>query len=45
LFQRQTSTLYQALRGLEKRQLGSHLEQFLTRINFNNYLAEHNGFS
>lgn len=29
---------------MEKRQLGSHLEQLLTRINFNNYLAENDGF-
>lgn len=29
---------------LEKKQSGSNLEQLLTRINFNNYLAEHDGF-
>lgn len=43
-FQVQTQALYKTLRSLEKRQIGSHLEQLLTRLNFNNFLAENNGF-
>ena len=43
-FQNQTHVLYATFKALEKRQLGSHLEQLLTRINFNNYLAENDGF-
>ena len=43
-FQMQTQVLYKTLKSLEKRQVGPHLEQLLTRINFNNYLSDHNGF-
>jgi hypothetical protein len=42
-FQNQTHGLYVMFKSIEKRQPGSHLEQLLTRLNFNNYLAEHNG--
>lgn len=43
-FQNHTHVLYKSFKSLEKRQLGSHLEQLLTRINFNNYLADNDGF-
>jgi len=42
-FQTQTQVLYKTLKSLEKRQMGTHLEQLLTRLNFNNFLAENNG--
>lgn len=43
-FQLHTHTLYKSFKNLERRQLGSHLEQLLTRINFNSYLADNDGF-
>ncbi len=43
-FQNQTHVLYKTFRTLEKRQMGSQLEQLLTRINFNGYLADNDGF-
>ena len=43
-FQNHTHVLYKSFKSLERRQLGSHLEQLLTRINFNNYLADNDGF-
>jgi hypothetical protein len=42
-FQNRTNILYSTFKTLQKRQLGSHLEQLLTRINFNNYFAQNNG--
>lgn len=43
-FQNHTHVLYKSFKSLERRQLGSHLEQLLTRINYNNYLADNDGF-
>jgi hypothetical protein len=42
-FQTRTRILYTTFETLQKRQVGSHLEQLLTRINFNNYFAQNNG--
>jgi len=43
-FQNHTHVLYKTFKTLEKRQMGSQLEQLLTRINFNGYLADNDGF-
>lgn len=42
-FRTQTSLLYKTFKSIEKRQMGTHLEQLLTRINFNNYMEEREG--